>query len=320
MNETAGGAPMAVTVGDFYKAAQAELALEVEAGAAHFDRPIQEIALHRPGLALAGFLQFFPQHRLQVLGLSELSYLKSLAAAERRARLEALCGRGVPGWILARNRHAPAELLEAAAQHGLPVLRSALITGRLVNSATMILEDLSAPEFCAQGTMVDILGIGVLIEGRPGIGKSETALALIERGHALVADDVTRLRRTSSRRIVGQSLELTRFHMEIRGLGIVHVPSLYGAAATRMEMPLDLIVELRAIEEMDAERMGVTPALRRLLGLDVPVLTLPVAAGRDLAHVIEVAALNQKLKNQGYDAARELDEQLMARLARRGAG
>jgi HPr kinase/phosphorylase len=194
-----------------------------------------------------------------------------------------------------------------------------MITSRFINAATIIMEDLTAPQMRVQGTMVDIMGIGVLIEGQAGIGKSETALTLIERGHSLVSDDITMLRKSSSGQIIGSPVELTRYHMEIRGLGIIHVPSLFGVASMRREMALDVIIRLHPWDpEQDDDRTGLNVQTRDLMGVSVPLLTLPVAPGRDMAHVIEVAALNQKLKYLGHDAAKELDDKLVGVLMRKG--
>ena len=166
--------------------------------------------------------------------------------------------------------------------------------------------------------MVDILGIGVLIEGAPGIGKSETALTLIERGHSLVADDITLLRRDNSGGILGTAAEITRYHMEIRGLGIIHVPSLFGVASMRSEMRLDLIIRLhQPSADVEDDRTGLATQHREVLGVKIPLITLPVGAGRDMAHVVEVAALNQKLKQLGHDAAKEKKKKMMMVLSRK---
>ena len=166
-----------------------------------------------------------------------------------------------------------------------------------------------------QGTMVDIMGIGVLIEGEPGVGKSETALGLVTRGYSLVADDLTELRRVSSGEVLGSAIDVTRYHMEIRGLGIIHVPSLYGLAAVRREKRLDMIVRLeRAMSQADEERTGLEQRTREILGMAIPHYTIPVAAGRDITNIVEAAALNFRLKQLGHDAAKELDQRLMDRL------
>jgi HPr kinase/phosphorylase len=164
--------------------------------------------------------------------------------------------------------------------------------------------------------MVDIMGVGVLIEGAPGIGKSETALALIERGHSLVADDITVLNRERSGTIMCTAVDVTRYHMEIRGLGLIHVPSLFGVASMRLKMKLDLIVKLLPeAEDDELDRTGLAPKMRRVMGVDIPLVVLPVAAGRDSSLLIEAAALNQKLKVMGHDAAKELDQKIIEALS-----
>ncbi|MBU1694380.1 MAG: HPr(Ser) kinase/phosphatase [Verrucomicrobia bacterium] len=308
---------MGITVRQFLDTGGASLGLALVAGEKYLDRIVPEEALNRPGLALAGFLRYFAFRRIQVLGLAEMTYLKTLADAERSARLKQFFESQIPCVVVTRSRHLFPEMEEMAEHGHVPVLKTSMVTSRFINEATIIMENLVAPRLRAQGTMVDILGIGVLIEGKPGIGKSETALALIERGHSLVADDLTVLRRDSSGVIIGAAVEITSCHMEIRGLGIIHVPSLFGVASMRKEMRLDLIVRLHRPEPGDEdERTGLNPQHREVLGVPIPVITIPVAAGRDLAHVVEVAALNQKLKQMGHDAAKELDEKLMKTLTR----
>jgi HPr kinase/phosphorylase len=309
---------LSITVRQFYDAGRTALGLEIEAGGAYLDQPITEEALNRPGLALAGFFQYFAQRRIQVLGLAEHTYLKSLPVEDQVSRLTEMFRRRIPAMIITRSRHATEHMLSLSEEYHIPVLRSSLITGRFTNEATVLIANLTAPSTRLHGTTVDIMGIGVMIEGEPGIGKSETALTLIERGHSLVADDVTVLRRTSDAAILASAVDITRYHMEIRGLGIIHIPSLFGVASMRRETHLDLIVRLqRPTPEMEHDRSGLTPKTRDVLGVSIPFITLPVAAGRDLAHVVEVAALNEKLKNLGHDAAKELNEKLISNMTQR---
>ncbi|HMP73684.1 MAG TPA: HPr(Ser) kinase/phosphatase [Kiritimatiellia bacterium] len=309
---------MPITVRKFYDSGAAKLGLTIECGEEFLDNPVTEISLYRPGLALAGFYRYFARRRIQVLGLAESSYLKSLSPEELKGRLKGLFSKGIPALVLTRGRRVMPDMEALSARYRVPVLRSTMITGEFINEATLLVERLSAPMLRVHGTTVDIMGVGVMIEGEPGIGKSEAALALIERGHSLVADDITVLRRESNHAIVASSVEVTRYHMEIRGLGIIHVPSLFGVASMRQDTALDLIVRLkRASVDDEQDRSGLTPSFREVMGVSVPLITLPVAAGRDLANVIEVAALNQKLKDLGHDAAKELDEKLIAMLTRR---
>jgi HPr kinase/phosphorylase len=306
-----------ITVRQFLDAGEG-LSLSVETGEKFLDRKITETALNRPGLALAGYFDYFAEKRIQVLGLAEWTYVKSLAEQDRAERMRALFARRFPALILTRSRHALPEMIRMADEFHIPVLRSPMITGQFMNKATLLIADLSAPRLRVHATMVDIMGIGVMIEGPPGIGKSESALTLIERGHSLVADDITVLHRSGANDIHATSVEITRFHMEIRGLGIIHVPSLFGVASMRTSAKLDLIARLeRPNPQMEADRSGLTPETRDVLGVKIPLVTLPVAAGRDLAHVIEVAALNQRLKNLGHDAAKELDQKMIDVLSRK---
>ena len=309
-----------VTVEEFYEEGHSSLKLRWETSPAlGHKRTIRELALNRPGLALAGFTQHFANKRMQVLGLAEIAYLRSLPLELQRQQLAIL--RSVPAIILSRKRHCPPFAREMAESVGVPVLRTDLVTGHFINAATVLLQELAAPRLRVHGTMVDINGVGVLIEGEPGIGKSEIALSLIMRGYSLVSDDTTILYRDAVGRIHGTSVTFTRDHMEIRGLGIIHVPRVFGVASTRGQMPLDLIIRMVQRDAMrkadDIDRTGLDLATRRVLDVEIPLITVPVAAGRDLTNVIEVAALNQRLKNAGFNAAREFDEALKSALERK---
>ena len=307
-----------ITVADFFEAGRATLQLAWEANPeAAVGREITEVALNRPGLALAGFLRYFAYRRIQVLGLAEMTYLASLPAAERIERLGALAH--VPGVVMSRGRRLPAYFRQVFARLGVPVMRTHLVTGHFMNAGTVLMQNLTSPRIRVPGTMIEINGVGVLLEGEPGIGKSEIALALIKRGHSLVADDTTILTRDSTGCIQGSAVEITREHMEIRGLGIIHVPSLFGISSMRNERRLDLIIRMQKSEaaEDDIDRTGLDTASRNVLGVEIPLITVPVAAGRDLTNVVEVAALNQRLKQCGHDSARELDDKLKVALARK---
>jgi len=226
----------------------------------------------------------------------------------------------VPALVVTRARKVPTEMLELAKEVHIPILRSRLITMDFINAATIILEELTSPRTRVHGTMVDVMGVGVLIEGEPGMGKSEVALALIARGHSLVADDIAVLIRDRAGVIIASAVDLTRFHMEIRGLGLIHVPSLFGVASMRLRMKMDLIVHLKPMDKGGKiDRTGLTPKTRDVLGVEIPMITLPVAAGRDLSLIIEVAARNQKLKQLGHDAAKELDVKLIEILTKKRA-
>ncbi len=304
---------MSVTIKDFLDAATVHhLPLVVESGEEHLDRVIREEAINRPGLALADFFQYFANNRVQVFGLAENTYLKSLDEAERARRLEGVLKQNVPCLIYTRSRRPSQTLLDLAEQYNIPVLRSSLITSRFINLATLILENLSAPTTRLHGSMLDILGVGVLIEGNPGVGKSEAALGLVERGHSLVADDMTVIHRDNRGYLVGSAPDVTRYHMEIRGLGIINVPSLFGMASITQEKQLDLVIKLYAPDgDENLDRAGLTPQTRTLLEVEIPLVALPVRAGRDMSDVIEVAAMNQKLRNLGHDAVKDFNQSLI---------
>jgi HPr kinase/phosphorylase len=306
---------LAITLHDLLEEGAKRLSLSVIAGEAYLNKKLPEFAMNRPGLALTGFFQYFANQRLQIFGLAEFTYLKSLSAVDKRQRLEGLFAQQIPGIVVTRNRKVPPEILALAETFKVPVLRTPMVTMNFVNECTVLLEKLAAPHERIQGTTMEIMGIGVLLRGDPGIGKSETALSLIERGYSLVSDDVTEIRRTSRGRIVCWANEVTRYHMEIRGIGIIHVPSLFGVSSIRRQTELDVVIDLKK-PTGDEDRTGVYPEFVNLMGLEIPCLTLPVRSGRDMANIVEVAALNQKLKELGHDAAKELDDKVIDRLTR----
>lgn len=305
----------AITIQDLLNRGAESLSLSVIAGQQYLDRRIPEIAMNRPGLALTGFFQYFASQRLQIFGLAEFTYLKSLPEKERMLRLKLLFQQQIPGIVITRNRKATTEILELAERCKVPILRTPMVTMNFVNECTVLLETLTAPHERVQGTTMEVMGIGVLLRGDPGIGKSETALSLIERGYSLVSDDVTEMRRNSRGRIVCWANEVTRYHMEIRGIGIIHVPSLFGVASIRKQTELDVVVDLKK-PTGNEDRTGVAPETVEIMGVEIPCICLPVRSGRDMANIVEVAALNQKLKELGHDAAKELDDKIINRLTR----
>jgi HPr kinase/phosphorylase len=310
-----------VSVGIFLDVGGRDLNMELVAGEAGLKRRIPEVAIHRPGLALTGFFKHFAEHRIQVLGMAEYAYLSSLEVEERTVRLRRFFERKIPCVIMGRSKRPFPEMIELAEEFKTPVLRSKMITKHLITAATIIMENLSAPRAKAQGTMLEIQGIGVLIEGKPGMGKSETALALIRHGGALVSDDVTALRLDSAGSVLAAAVDVTRFHMEIRGVGIVHVPSLFGVASVRGEKRLELVVTLCKPGECELGGANLyAHGSRDFLGVEIPRVHIPVAPGRDIANVVEAAALDYKLRILGHDAEKELDENLIALLQRGRAG
>ncbi len=312
-----------VTVRSFLESGQRSMELELIAGEKWLNRSIPEAAINRAGLGLAGFLKHFPQRRVQVIGLAEHSYLSSLSKDERKERLGRFFEKKVPCVVFSRHKRVFPCIKELADKYRVPVLRTSAITKHFVNAATILMENLMAPSVKHQGTMVEIMGIGVMIEGKPGLGKSEIALALIRKGYALVSDDITSLRLDSSGTILGTPIVVTRYHMEIRGLGIIHVPSLFGVAAVREQKRLDLVVRLyepkKGVRKPSTDVSG-SRSTCQILEQELPLVEIPVLPGRDLANVVETAALDQKLRVLGHDATKELDNNLMEIMSRTSDG
>ena len=303
---------ISVSVEDFLNAGATSLCMELVGGREGLSHRIKEAAINRSGLAFSGFFEHFANKRIQVIGLAEHAYLASLSETVRKQRLKEFFSAGIPCLVIARNKKVFPEILRLADENAVPVLRTKMITKYFVNAATLVMENLTAPQTKVQGTMVEIMGIGVLLEGAPGLGKSEIALGLIKKGHALVSDDVTAVRVDSGGSLIGSPVRSTRYHMEIRGVGIIHIPSLFGVAAVREEKKLNLIATLRELSSIgEHDRSGVLGGTKSLLGVDIAHVTIPVGPGRDLVNVVETAALDQKLKRLGHDAAKELDERLM---------
>lgn len=303
-----------LTVGEFYTRHSEALQLEaLDTSKGGFDRRIREPTINRPGLALSGFYSYFADRRIQVFGSAELSYLRSLPAADARARCRTLCERSIPCVVVARGAKPPTALLEATTEAGIAVFQTTMVTMNFINKATLALEWDFAPCKSEYGSMVDIMGVGVLIRGSSGIGKSECVLGLLERGHSLVSDDITRYRAMEGRELVGTSPELTRHHMEVRGIGVINVMSIFGIGAVRLEKRLDLIVTLKDWQELEeVDRIGLDQEYYEILEILVPHITIPVRTGRDLSRLIEVAALDQKLKSMGQNSAFEFNQRLLS--------
>jgi HPr kinase/phosphorylase len=301
-----------ISVAEFFQRYGNKLQLELLSEDAGAHRMIKEPTINRPGLALAGFFRYFAYKRLQVAGFAELSYLRRLSSEECETRLRELFSRRIPSLIVARGQTLPSGLLKIASEFKTPVFSTPLVTMQFINTATIALEEAFAPVVSEFGSMVDILGIGVLIKGKSGIGKSECVLELIERGYSLVSDDITRFRNFEGREIIGTSSELTRFHMEVRGIGVINVATIFGIGAVRPEKRLDLVVTLRDWNEVEhVDRTGLDREFLSILGMEIPHVIIPVRIGRDLARLIEVAALDQKLKSMGHNAAEEFNTRLL---------
>lgn len=301
-----------LAVGDFVRRQGRHLNLEPVGRDCGGGRQILEPSINRPGLALAGFYLYFAYKRIQVLGNSEFAYLNSLSAGAQQAAFRTMCESEIPCIVTCRGRHLPPELVEIANQAGVNVYRSSMNTVKFINSCTLWLEWEFAPITSEHGCMVDVKGIGVLIKGDSGVGKSEAVLGLLERGASLVADDKVIFRAPEGRELTGMAEELGRFHMEVRGLGIVNVPLLFGVASMRLEKRLDLVVSLKVADKfVDIDRLGTEQRVYRLMGSDIPFVEIPVAPGRDVARMVEVAALEQKLRSFGHHSAIEFNKKLL---------
>ncbi len=306
-----------VTVERFYTEHASALQLRLMAGASGLKRVIGEPTVNRPGLVLSGFTRYFAYKRIQVLGNAEAYYLKSLTRLDRERRYSIFFSHRIPGVVFSRNLKPDRQFLKAAEAADVPIFQCPLVTMRFINLATLALEMMFAPRATEMGSMVDILGVGVLIRGESGIGKSETVLALIERGYSLVSDDVTKVTLLDGREVMGTSSELTRDHMEIRGIGIINVAAMFGVRSIRKEKRVDLVITLKEWSHVDeVDRVGMEQEYVHILGIEIPHIIIPVRPGRDLARLIEVAAFNTKLKTSGYNAAKELNDRLIARMSK----
>jgi HPr kinase/phosphorylase len=305
-----------VTVDKFYQECKVSLDLKFLNEGADLGRVIREPTVNRPGLALAGFTRYFAFKRLQAIGSAETSYLKTLNEAERALRFKELFSHRIPCLVLCRAINPDPVLIQIARQAGVPVFKTSLITMHFINQATMAIEAMFAPHGMELGSMVDILGIGVIIKGASGIGKSECVLGLIERGYSLVSDDVTRVVVHTNNEIIGSSPNNTRFYMEVRGIGIINVQQLFGVKSIRTHKKVDLVVTLKNWDEVaDVERVGLEQQQIEILGVSVPHMIIPVAPGRDVARLVEVAAFYVKMRNFGLNPAQELNEHLLATMA-----
>jgi HPr kinase/phosphorylase len=301
-----------VTVDSFYRAHGAKLQLKLEGKRVGFDRKIREPTINRPGLALSGFYNYFAEKRVQVLGAAEQSYLESLSRRQRIQRFRRLCAQKIPCLVASRGAHLDADLLKVAEEEQVAVFRTPMVTMRFINAATIAMEADFSPTVTEFGSMVDILGVGVLIRGASGVGKSECVLGLIERGYSLVADDVTRVKSFEGRELMATAPDLTRYHMEVRGIGIINVASVFGIGSIRIEKRLDLVVTLQDWQELEeVDRIGLDQEFYEILKLKVPLVTIPVRPGRDIARLVEVAAMDQKLKALGRNSAMEFNDKLL---------
>ncbi len=292
-----------------------DLGVELVAGAAGLSRTIAIPRVQRPGLAIAGHLESVRPECVQVLGQTEMDYLTSLNSEQRATALEGLIGcTELACVVVTRNIDLPERLLEAAEQEGVPVFHTALPTNSFINRVQNFLDEHLSPEASVHAVVVDVFGVGVMLVGPSGIGKSECALDLILRGHRLVADDVVLLKQ-QGRVLLAMGSPLTHHHMEVRGLGIINVKELFGAAAVREKKRVELLVEMEDWKSgVEYDRTGIDEVTEEILSVNIPKIRLPIRPGRNVASIVEVAARNHLLKVQGHHSAREFKETLERRL------
>lgn len=307
----------AVTVGGLLEALPDSIGLPIEllAGGRGLGRHITNPYIQKTGLALAGFHEYLHPGRVLIYGESEVRFVESLEPETRRRALRQSFSTEVPCVLLTGGLDAPPDLVIEADRAGVPLLTTMVGTATAIGKLTALLEDRLAVREVIHGVLLDILGLGVLMVGESGIGKSECALDLVVRGHRLVADDTVEIRRRAASIIIGTCPELTRHHMEVRGLGLINLRDLFGVASTRTAKRVELIVQLERWDpDREYDRLGIDDAFFELLGLRVPLIRMPVAPGRNLAILVEVAARNQLLKTRGLHAARDLAARLDAQL------
>lgn len=286
------------------------LGLTVVSGADGLDNIVSRPGIQQPGLALAGFLEYIHPGRVQVLGKAEITFIGERGPAERARIGSQLCRHGVSCFVVTAALEPPVELVEESERYGVPLLRTEVPSTVVIEHLTRFLEDRLAPRAVAHGVLMDIYGLGVLILGDSGVGKSECALELVVRGHRLVSDDIVEIRRTGGD-LVGTGPELTRYHMELRGLGLINVKDLFGVASVRMQKFVEYVIRLDPWKPGKRyDRLGLDEGGYEILGLSLPYVEMPVGPGRNLSVLIEVAARNQLLKLKGFHPARELARKL----------
>src|SRR5580692_1055926 len=296
-----------ITVAHFFDTYKEKLKLELVTGEAGLHRLIREGSINRPALALTGFFKYFANKRIQVIGAAEMTYLKTRSQIDQIATFKEMAKRSVPCVVLTRNYNPTQAMLTVASEMNLPILRTPLITMNLVNLATLCIDNEFAPSGIEHATTLDVKGVGVMLRGDSGVGKSECALALIERGHSLVADDLTIIKLLDERELMASSRALNRGYMECRGIGIINIAEMFGVKSIRLEKRIDMVVSLHewtpdVLEENTYE----------ILGMRLPHIELYVRPGRDMARLVEVACLTQALKRMGHDPAKDFNDRLIA--------
>jgi HPr kinase/phosphorylase len=310
-----------LTIHDLLQDKEYGLGLSLFAGESGLSHRLYSARIQKPGLALAGYTEHLHPDRLQVLGNTEISYLQQMPQEQAVANIERFCSFPISCFIVTKGLDPPDFLKTEAEKAGIPLLGTPLQSSLFISLITKFLEERLLPTTHIHGVLIDVLGVGVLLLGKSGIGKSECALDLVIRGHRLVGDDIIYIKKKVPASLVGQAGELIQYHLEIRGLGIINIKDLYGVSSIREKKIIDMVIEL---VEWDADheydRLGVDDQVYTILGVDLPFICIPVRPGRNLTSIIEVAARNFLLKGMGYHSAREFQEKLLARMDVRAVG
>ncbi|MCH7589712.1 HPr(Ser) kinase/phosphatase [PVC group bacterium] len=305
-----------ITITKFYEDQKEELRLRRIGPPNDLERKIKVAEVNRPGLALKGYYAYFASKRIQILGKAEISYLAGLSPKTRKTLLKKFCDFNFPCIVVARRLSIPNELKEVAKAKQIPIFQSSLSTSKISATITFYLEEQFSPALTISGTLMDVYGIGILILGKSGIGKSECALELIKRGHRLVSDDIIHLKLTARKLIVGRRSDIIRHHMEIRGLGIIDIQKIFGIGAIRNQKIVSIIVTLEEwVKNKDYDRLGLDLKTYEILDQWLPHYLVPIRPGRNIAILIEVACSNERLRRMGIDSAKSLEESLLERLA-----
>jgi HPr kinase/phosphorylase len=307
------------TVQELEQSRESQFGLTLMAGRKGLKRKISHPQVQKMGLALTGFVEFVNRERLQVIGKTEMVYLSTLSPDIQREVIQRICGLEIACIVVTRSLEIPQELLDEADRTEIPVFRTDLLTTDFIERITKFLEWKLAPTTSIHGVMMDVFGVGVLILGKSGIGKSECALDLILRGHRLVADDMVFIRKRGPAVLLGSGFEVIQHHMEIRGLGIINIRSLFGVEAIRERKKIELVVELMGWESyQEYDRLGFEEEKYTILEIELPLLRIPVTPGRNLTTIIEVAARNHLLRMMGYNSALEFEKKLLHTMEERG--
>lgn len=310
-----------VTVEDFITRFQTKLQLELAAGQEGVSDPIRTPEVDRPGLALSGYYKGFSQKRILVFGKIEIEYLRDLKEAQRRVRIEEILSRKPPFIVITRRLRPPKEIVAVCNELKIPLFRSSLTTMELMSQLTSVLADEFSPSLSCHGTLVEAFGVGVMIQGDSSVGKSETALGLIERGHRLISDDVVIVKKKERNYLEGSGPELTRHLLEIRGIGIINVAHLFGAVCISESKRINIIVKLEEWDDAHFyDRVGLEEKYQDILGIQVPYYIMPVKPGRDVVLLLETIVLNHRLKKMGYNSAKEFNIKLLETISKRQKG